>query len=102
MISISVIECTEVDLIPHFHSNGTLINIGGIGQTTVISIWDSIIGTRLDSITMEWDGLIVGITEDGHLINGVMDMDGITITDGVMDMDGTTTDGITDTEEVVM
>jgi hypothetical protein len=55
---------------------------------------------------MEWVGLMVGETTHGVVINGIVLMDGITTTDGVMDMDGTmdgiTTDGITDTEEVVM
>ena len=58
----------------------------------------------------EWDGLTVGETTHGVVIIGTHLTDGTTTMDGVMDMDGTmdgtmagtTTDGITDTEEVVM
>ena len=36
---------------------------------------------------MEWDGLMVGETTHGVVINGIVLMDGITTTDGVMDME---------------
>tara|TARA_Y100000389_G_scaffold7802_1_gene7468 strand:- start:210 stop:497 length:288 start_codon:yes stop_codon:yes gene_type:complete len=85
MISIGIIECTEEDhLLLHLIFIGIHITIGGIGQVILISIWDSIIGTRLDLITMVGDGLIVGIIEDGHLTNGVILMDGTTDMVGTM------------------
>jgi hypothetical protein len=84
MISIGIIECTEVHMHLHLISIGIHITIGGIGQVILLSIWDSIIGTRLDLITMVSDGLIVGIIEDGHLTNGVILMGGITDMVGTM------------------
>jgi len=69
-ISIGIIECLEeVHLVHHLVSIGTHITIGGIGQLIHISIWDSIIGTRLDS-TMA--GVVD--TMDTDMV-GIMDMD---------------------------
>jgi hypothetical protein len=85
MISIGIIECTEEDhLLLHLIFIGTHNHFGGIGQVILLSIWDSIIGIRLDLITMVWDGLTVGIIEDGHLTNGVILMGGITTMVGTM------------------
>jgi hypothetical protein len=78
-------------------SIGTHITIGGIGQVIHISIWDSIIGIHLDFMDKVWDGLTVGITEDGHLINGVIPMDGTTTMVGIMEIIG-----IEDIEMVIM
>jgi len=84
MIFIGIIECIDEVLVHHLIFIGTHINIGGIGQVILLSIWDSIIGTRLDLITMVSDGLIVGIIEDGHPTNGVILMGGITNMVGTM------------------
>jgi len=75
MISIGIIECLEeVHLVHHLVSIGTQINTGGIGQVILLSIWDSIIGTRLGLTTMV-----------GEVDTMDMDMVGITIMVG-MDM----------------
>jgi hypothetical protein len=59
----------------------------GCGDTIGIHLID---GHHLDmtdggitTMDTEWDGLIVGIIEDGHLTNGVILMVGTTITVGI-------------------
>ena len=90
MISISIIECYRSGFGSpfafHWNSNQYWWNWAN-NQSFQYGIQS--LGSRLDSITMVWDGLTVGETTHGVVINGVILMDGITTTDGVMDMDGT-------------
>jgi hypothetical protein len=71
--------------IPSMHQSGIKTSFGTLGYgitlfiTTVLSVWD---------------GLIVGITEGGHLIIGVILMVGTTTMVGVMGMVGITITGI--------
>tara|TARA_R110000851_G_scaffold190919_1_gene341610 strand:- start:4775 stop:5137 length:363 start_codon:yes stop_codon:yes gene_type:complete len=72
--------------IPSMHQSGIKTSFGTLGYGITLFII---------TVLSVWDGLIVGTTEDGLLINGAILMVGITIMDGTAGIT-TTTIGITE------
>jgi hypothetical protein len=85
MISTGIIECLEeVHLVHRLITIGTLNNIGGIGQVILLSIWDSIIGTRLgltamvgevDTMDMDMVGITIMVGTDMVHLGTIGDID---------------------------